>query len=118
VGDFNGDGYQDIALRDPSSGNLTYLKPNFVGDLAVGSVISTSTAYVPVSVADFNGDGRSDVAFRNVDTGDLGYMSFNPGSGQTWHPMGSTSTDYFALYEAASAGMGGRRRRRPKPAQA
>ena len=103
VGDFNGDTFPDVAVRDPVTGDLSYFTPNFVTPGVIASTLSgpTSTAYVPVAVADFNGDGRADIAFRNVDTGDLGYMSPGYISGsfhsQVWHPMGITTTDYIAL---------------------
>jgi len=96
VGDFNGDGTPDVAARDPASGDLYYGKVS--SSLQSGVRWGpTSTAYVPVALADFNGDGHTDIAFRNVNTGDLGYMSLNSGGGETWHPMGITTTDYFAL---------------------
>jgi len=99
VGHFDGGAYPEIAVRSPSTGELLFFTPNTNGPSGPVTVDvgPTSTAYVPVAVADFNGDGRTDIAFRNADTGNLGYMSVNPGGGETWHPMGSTSTDYFAL---------------------
>ena len=99
VGHFDGGAYPEIAVRSPSTGELLFFTPNSNGPTGPVTVDvgPTSTAYVPVAIADFNGDGFSDIAFRNVDTGDLGYMSVNPGGGETWHPMGPTSTAYFAI---------------------
>lgn len=102
LGDFNGDGVMDLALRNPSTGGWGFVKfdgssLNFVAWQYAGV---TSPAYVPIGVGDFNGDGRTDIALRNVDTGDLGYMSYSGtgyAAGEAWHSMGATSPDYFAV---------------------
>jgi hypothetical protein len=38
-----------------------------------------------------------DIAFRNIATGDWGFMSVNPGGGETWHPVGPSSTAYTPI---------------------
>lgn len=39
----------------------------------------------------------TDVVFRQVSTGDWGYMTANAGGGETWHPVGASSTAYAAI---------------------
>ena len=47
--------------------------------------------------SDFGNQGQDALLFRNAATGDWGYMSTNPGGGETWHPIGSSSSDYAPL---------------------
>ena len=70
VGDFNGDNYDDVIIRNAVSGQW-YIY-NFQGASMVsrGYVGLESAALVSVqAVADFNQDGKSDVLLRNVQTG-------------------------------------------------
>lgn len=70
--DFNGDGKQDIAITNQTSGSVSVLLGNGDGTFTLKStncVGSTPCAGVPVSVAaaDFNGDGKVDLAVANYD---------------------------------------------------
>jgi hypothetical protein len=46
---------------------------------------------------DYNGDGASEIAFRNSGTGDWGYMASSASTGEIWHAVGTTSTDYASM---------------------
>ncbi|MDQ4123030.1 MAG: FG-GAP-like repeat-containing protein, partial [Acidobacteriota bacterium] len=66
VGDFNGDGKQDIVASNQSSNNVSVLLRNATNDgfdPAVNFAVST-TPY-SVAVGDFNGDGKQDIVAAN-----------------------------------------------------
>ena len=71
VGDFNGDGRDDILWRN-DDGTITDWLSNANGTFSASTTFST---YVPtdwhvVGTGDFNGDGRDDILWRN-DSGQL-----------------------------------------------
>jgi hypothetical protein len=62
VGDFNGDGHQDLAVANYYSNNVSVLLGQ--GDGTFQSAVNYAAGYIPNSVAvgDFNGDGFADLA--------------------------------------------------------
>ena len=70
VGDFNGDGIQDLATVDNYSNNVTVLLGNGSGGFtaAPGSPFPAGSAPSALAVADFNGDGIPDLAAPNFGT--------------------------------------------------
>ena len=67
VGDFNGDGIQDLATANYGSNNVTVLLGNGSGGFtaAPGSPFAVGTVLFPWRWADFNGDGIEDLATAN-----------------------------------------------------
>ena len=72
IGDFNGDGKDDLLWRNTVTGE------NYVFPM-VGTQILGGEGYLPsvsnvaweiVQVGDFNGDGKSDILWRNAETGE------------------------------------------------
>jgi hypothetical protein len=65
VGDFNGDGVQDLAVANEGSNNVSVLLGK--GDGTFQGVVNFGAGSGPVSVAvgDFNGDGVQDLAVAN-----------------------------------------------------
>jgi hypothetical protein len=63
VGDFNGDGKQDLAVA--VYGNLTTLLGNGDGTFAAPVVGPLTVSPISVAVGDFNGDGKADLAVSN-----------------------------------------------------
>jgi cyclophilin family peptidyl-prolyl cis-trans isomerase len=83
VGDFNGDGSDDIAAWNPSSGNWRLLKSNGTGfDASDFGTWSPSGAWTDPLVGDFDGDGNADLASRDLNTG-AWYVSRSNGASLT-----------------------------------
>ena len=105
--DFNNDGAMDIAWRDKTTGELSYVALSTSGSVAgFHDVGPTSLDYVSLGAGDFNGDGVQDIAFREVSTGQWGFMSVNPGGGETWHGVGPSSAGYDAVAVGEFLGNG------------
>ena len=67
VGDFNGDGIQDVAISTSGSNKVSILLVNGSGGFsaAAGSPFAAGTRPVSLAVGDFNGDGVQDLATAN-----------------------------------------------------
>lgn len=71
VGDFDGDGNQDVLIRNSSSGQWYMYNLENSDVQSRGYVLLESAKNVAVqAVADFNNDGKSDVLLRNQVTGE------------------------------------------------
>jgi len=66
VGDFNGDGKQDLATGNTLSNNVSVLPGNGNGSFASRTNFAIGTNPASVAVGDFNGDGKQDVATGNL----------------------------------------------------
>src|SRR5215831_1915448 len=90
VGDFNGDGIQDLAMPNENSANLSILLGTGTGTFGVATNFAVGTTECQgvncngpfsVAVGDFNGDGKPDLAVANDDSNDvwvlLNSTSFN-----------------------------------------
>ncbi len=67
VGDFNGDGIQDLAVANQGSNTVTVLLGDGSGGFAEApnSPFTVGTSPISVAVGDFNGDGIQDLATSN-----------------------------------------------------
>jgi len=67
VGDFNGDGLQDLALVDAANDTLSVLLGNGRGGFVAAPGPGTAVGNVShVAVGDFSGDGKLDLAYANA----------------------------------------------------
>ena len=65
MGDFNGDGVQDLATANFSSGNVSVLIGTGTGSFGPASNFPVGSFPYSVAVGDFNGDGVQDLATAN-----------------------------------------------------
>ncbi|MEQ1643361.1 MAG: FG-GAP-like repeat-containing protein, partial [Pyrinomonadaceae bacterium] len=68
VGDFNGDGEQDLVTANFSSGDVSVLIGTGTGSFGAASNFTAGTSPYSVAVGDFNGDGAQDLAVANVNS--------------------------------------------------
>ena len=76
VGDFNGDGYKDIAVTNSGSNTVSIFLNKGDGTGTFLPKIDTATGKQPqgVAVGDFNGDGNLDLAVTNASDGTVGVL--------------------------------------------
>lgn len=76
--DFNGDGYSDLLLQNPSTGQLSVWFMDGVTPVNGAYITPTqNTAWKVVGDADFNADGKPDILFQNTSTGQLALWMMN-----------------------------------------
>ncbi|MGE3808914.1 MAG: FlgD immunoglobulin-like domain containing protein, partial [Gemmataceae bacterium] len=86
VGDFNGDGDDDIANFHPSNGNWWVSITNDSHDGFITTLwadFATNSGWTSQIVGDFNGDGRDDIA------------NFHPSNGNWWVSLANNTGDGF-----------------------
>ena len=65
VGDVNGDGYADIVIQNPGSGQIAYI--NMAGGVFAGFVgVAATPGYTVKAVADLTGDGFADIVVQST----------------------------------------------------
>ena len=69
IGDFNGDGKQDIALANYGSGTVTIRLGDGLGGFSGTTNVAVGLAPRSVAIGDFNGDGKQDIAVANYSSG-------------------------------------------------
>src|SRR5229473_1795573 len=95
VGDFNGDGVQDLATANIASNNVSVLLGNGNGTFQAAVNFPTATAPRSVAVGDFNGDGVQDLAVANTVSNNVSVLLGNgDGTFQTARNFGA---DYNPL---------------------
>jgi hypothetical protein len=83
VGDFNGDGHQDLAVANVDDNTVSVLLGNGDGGFGPPTSLPVGSAPFSVAVGDFNGDGRLDlvVADSNPNGGGLASVLLGNGDG-------------------------------------
>jgi uncharacterized repeat protein (TIGR01451 family) len=77
VGDFNGDGNQDLAAANTGSANVSVLLGNGAGSYGAAANFSAGTNPQSVAVGDFNGDGKQDLAVANKGSANVSVLLGN-----------------------------------------
>jgi VCBS repeat-containing protein len=86
VGDFNGDGIEDLATADADSNAVSVLIGSGSGTFTPGSPVTVGSSPNSVVVGDFNGDGKQDLATANYNSNTVSVLigsgsgAFTPGS--------------------------------------
>jgi hypothetical protein len=107
LGDFNGDGFQDIAIANGGDATVSVLLNNGDGSFRAAPSLITGNGPVSVAVGDFNGDGILDLVVVNagvgrntasvfLGNGDGSFQaprSYNPGSGPDFVAVGDFNRD-------------------------
>jgi hypothetical protein len=112
VGDFNGDGWPDLAVANSGSNTVSILlnKANGTGNFTLASSPATGTSPLSVAVGDFNGDGRLDLAVANSGSNTisilLGQQTFPVTITPTSLPSGQVGGWYGGSSVACSGGCG------------
>ncbi len=88
IGDFNGDGRDDILWRNASGQTQVWLM-NGTTVLGQRTLGNASTAWEIQGVGDTNNDGRADIIWRN-DTGQMSFWRTNAGATSITGVSGST----------------------------
>ena len=76
VGDFNGDGLQDLVTANHNDGTITLLYGDGTGNFAspTGGTLAAGTSPQAVVTGDFNGDGIQDLAVTDSSNGQLNVL--------------------------------------------
>lgn len=74
VGDFNGDGKQDLAVVNSQSNNVSILRGDGTGNFSSAVNFATGLHPTGVVVGDFNNDQKQDLAVVNYDSGDVSIL--------------------------------------------
>src|SRR5207302_2440941 len=100
VGDFNGDGKQDLAVVNRGSGNVSILLGNADGTFQNALNFGAGSTPAFVAVGDFNGDHKLDLAVAN---GSVNTVSILLGNGDgTFQPPLQYNTGISADYVAVA----------------
>ena len=74
VGDFNGDGKQDLATANGGSNNVSIFLGDGAGNFSAATNHAVGANPYSVAVGDFNGDGKQDLAVANSTSSDLSIL--------------------------------------------
>jgi hypothetical protein len=80
IGDFNGDGKQDIVVANSGTNNVSIRLGDGAGGFGAATNFDVGTQPRSVTLADFNGDGRQDIATANSGSGNVSIL-FGDGAG-------------------------------------
>jgi hypothetical protein len=102
VGDFNGDGFDDIAVAN-ANGTVTVLLSNGKDTFKAPETLSVGATPVGVTIGDFNGDGKLDIVTANSN----GSVTVLPGKGDGTFGTAVTSTVGGTLTSVAAGDFNG-----------
>jgi MBG domain (YGX type)/Bacterial Ig-like domain (group 3)/FG-GAP-like repeat len=91
VGDFNGDGYADLAVANTVSNTVSILLGNGSGGFPSTTQVTVGTLPYTVATGDFNGDGNADLAVTNFTSNNVSIL-LGDGNGGFSEALGSPVT--------------------------
>jgi FG-GAP-like repeat len=77
VGDFNGDGKQDLAVTNVTTNSVSILLGNGNGGFSAPTTFPVGNNPGSIAVGDFNGDGKQDLAVANLGSNNVGIFIGN-----------------------------------------
>jgi len=77
VGDFNGDGKQDLAVANAGANNVSIFLGDGLGHFSATSTVGAGDGAWSVAVGDFNGDGKQDLAVADRASGKVSILLGN-----------------------------------------
>ena len=105
VGDFNGDGNQDLVTANSGSASVSVLIGSVSGTFGAATNFAVGTTPQSLAVGDFNGDGRQDIVVGNYGSSSVSLLLGN-GSG-SFAPKTDTSLAGQSPYAIALADING-----------
>jgi len=96
VGDFNGDGKDDVAISLPGDATISIYYSNGDGTFYEGTVIDPGQYPGAMAVGDFNGDGRLDLAVGLM-LSQQACLLFNNGNGEFTRTFYASGADVVAM---------------------
>ena len=77
IGDFNGDGKQDLAVANANSDSVSILLGDGSGNFSAAANFGAGHVPFSVAVGDFNGDGKQDLAVANIGSDNVSILLGN-----------------------------------------
>jgi hypothetical protein len=96
VGDFNGDGKDDVAINLPGASSIAIYYSNGDGTFYQGTQVDPGQYPGAMVVGDFNGDGRPDLAVGLM-LSQQACLLFNNGDGQFSRSFFASGADVVAM---------------------
>ncbi|MES2774715.1 MAG: FG-GAP-like repeat-containing protein [Bacteroidota bacterium] len=81
VGDFNGDGWQDLAIPNYAGNTISIRQGDGSGNFSGLTDIATGLNPCAAAAGDFNGDGKQDLAVANFTSGNVSILLGNGNGG-------------------------------------
>jgi len=100
IGDFNGDGYFDLAIANYDGNNVSILLGRGDGTFGAATTAATNRGPRSIVASDFNGDGMLDLASANNVSGDISIL-LGRGNG-TFAPATNIWTGSLATFLAVA----------------
>ena len=101
VGDFNGDGYADLAVANTVSNTVSILLGNGSGGFTPATQVAVGTLPYTVAIGDFNSDGIADLAVTNFTSNNVSIL-LGDGVGGFSEALGSPVTAGTHPYAVAT----------------
>jgi hypothetical protein len=95
IGDFDGDGEQDLATTNAGSDNVSVLLGNGAGSFGAPLNFGVGTTPFAVAVGDFNGDGKQDLVSANFNSANVSVL-LGDGAG-SFSPATNFAAGTFAI---------------------
>ncbi|MCE7997259.1 MAG: hypothetical protein HEP70_00220 [Rhodobiaceae bacterium] len=84
VGDFTGDGFNDLMIMSPTGNLFYYDRDSFGVDTGWAYITTTANIWDPVDIGDFDRDGLSDILVQHRPSGTTYFMDMNAGVFSGW----------------------------------